>query len=126
MFSTPLLTHSPRLSLSTRVQIIDTCLADGSMSSRRKFVDTLYLKILDFFSYIMAYHQLSVYLYGFILILKTGSQNQRRAEDFRIGVALTLFARKFFLPPQPELLSTTPNFRIFGVALRIRCGVRSV
>ena len=35
---------------------------------------------------------------------------QGRAEDFRIGVALTLFAHEIFL-------SATPNFRLFGVAL---------
>ena len=39
-------THSPLCSsLSTRVQKIDTSLADGSISSRRKLFDTLQFKI---------------------------------------------------------------------------------
>ena len=39
---------------------------------------------------------------------------QGRAEDFRIGEALGFF------------LSVTPNFRLFIVALRIRCGATAI
>ena len=43
MFSSPLHTR-PRSSFSTRVQKINTSLADGSISSMRKLVDTLYVR----------------------------------------------------------------------------------
>ena len=50
------------------------------------------------------------------------SRKKGRAEDFLIDVALTLLARevrKFFL-------IATPNFLLFGEALRIRCGARPI
>ena len=43
----------------------------------------------------------------------------RDVKDFQIGVVLTLFAREIFL-------SAKPNFRLFGAALRIRCGTKEL
>ena len=53
------------------------------------------------------------------------TKNQGRAEDFRLGEALTLFAREILLIATPKFLSATPNFWLLDVALRkIRCGAR--
>ena len=54
---------------------------------------------------------------------------QERAEDFRIGVALTLFALEaceIFLSDTPKFLTATPSFRLVGVALRIKCSARAI
>ena len=39
-----------------------------------------------------------------------GGSTQARAEDFQIGVALTIFAREKFLSATPKFPSATPNF----------------
>ena len=49
---------------------------------------------------------------------------QGRAEDFKIGVAITLL--NIFLSASPKFLSATPNFLLFGVALRSGCGARPI
>ena len=46
---------------------------------------------------------------------------QGRAEDFRTGVAQTLFYSDTL-----KFLSATLNFRIFGVALKIRRGGKAI
>ena len=54
---------------------------------------------------------------------------QGRAEDFIIGVVLTLFAcqeRDILFIATPKFPNAIPNFRLFGVALRIRCGTRPI
>ena len=54
---------------------------------------------------------------------------QGRAEDFIIGVVLTLFAcqeRDILFIATPKFPNAIPNFRLFGVALRIRFANRTI
>ena len=58
-----------------------------------------------------------------LIIISSCSRSIRgRADYFRIDVALAFFASE----THEIIFSATPNFRLIGVALRIRCGAREI